>query len=72
MGNQLVMLMLFLLLAFPVAVQAEDQPKTDTAKQDEKVIAVLEILELMEMVDDLPMLKDMEYLMEVDPNEPQK
>ena len=76
MRNQLTIFFLFLLLTFPGAVWAENQPRPDAAVKsanDEKVVAVLDILELMEMVqEDIPMLKDMEYLMEVDSDEPQK
>lgn len=72
MRNQFAILLLFVLLALPRAAWAENQPAMDAAAGDEQVIAVLEILELMEMVDDITLFKDMEYLMEESPNEPQK
>jgi hypothetical protein len=73
MCKQRFLFILFLCLAIPGMVQAQGQPQQSViATEDEKVIAVMEILELMEMVNEIALLKDMEYLMEEDPNEPQK
>lgn len=72
MRKPFILIILMLLLCVPVVTVAQAPPETDTAAKDEAVIAVMEILELMEMVGDMTLFKEMEYLMEEDPNEPQK
>ena len=58
-------------LAATVSLYAEEGADTHIDAEDEKVIAVLEVLELMEMVNDLALFKDMEYIKEEKPNESQ-
>jgi hypothetical protein len=72
MRNQVVLITLFLFLSVCGSAKAQEKPPADADPKDEAVIAVLEILELMEIVDHIELLKDMEYLNEGDPNEPQK
>lgn len=67
-------LMLYLLSAFlmgPGNICANESPAAPINAEDEKVIAVLEVLELMEMVNDIALFKDMEYIKEEDPDESQ-
>lgn len=66
-----VLITLFIFLSVSPAAKAQTNPNADAGPEDKKVIAVLEILELMEMLDDIAFFKDMEYLNEGDPNEPQ-
>lgn len=77
MGKTFFLIILsFLWLSFlwsvSTGVMAAEKPAADPDAEDKKVIAVMEILELMEMLDDIDMFKDMDYLLEGDPNETHK
>ena len=72
MPTRFFLIILTLLWSVSSIVVADEKSRTAPTTEDKKVIAVLEILELMEMVDDIELYKDMEYLTEGDPNEPQQ
>ena len=71
MGKPFVMYMLFIFYTLVGTALADASAEKQVSAEEEKMIAVIEILELMEMVDDLALLQDMEYLLEGDPNESQ-
>lgn len=71
MHKSLLQVIAFLLLS-AAPVWAADEQGNDTGKSqvdDAQVIAVLELLELMELAQELDLLKEMHYLIEEDPNE---
>ena len=64
-------LIVWFLLSTSAAWAAEDSGNdgANPPVDDEKVIAALELLELIDLVQDIDLLKDMQYLIEGDPNE---
>jgi hypothetical protein len=71
MHNVLLPVIAFLLLS-AAPVRAADEQGNDAGKpqvDDEQVIAVMELLELMELVQNIDLLKEMHHLIEEDPNE---
>ena len=64
----------YLMFAFLMGtgnIWAKEALVPKVSAEDEKVDAVLEVLELMEMVNDLALFKDMEYIKEEEPDESQ-
>ncbi len=67
-------ILLCLLLGAPSAQAAEKQSAAkaaDISPEDLKVVAVMDILELMDLADNMDMVKDINYLIEEDQNETQ-
>lgn len=66
-------LILCLLMGVASAWAGEDQvtakKKAPVSPEDEKVMAVMEILQLMDLAEELNMVKDMEILIEDDQDE---
>lgn len=73
---QLIIMMLLCLFAGTASAQPEEEdPPTVSAElspEDLKIVAELETLQLLELAEDLDMLKDINYLIEDDQNETQK
>jgi hypothetical protein len=76
MMPQLIIMLLLCLFAWTASAQpAEEDPTTvsvEISSEDLKVVAELETLQLLELAEDLDMLKDINYLIEDDKNETQK
>ncbi len=72
MGKPFVIFILIFIYAFVGAAYAQDSSDPEIiSAADEQLIAVLDILELMEIVDDMALFQDMEFLMEGDTHESQ-
>ncbi len=71
MGKPFVLFILIYIYAFVGAAHAQDSSDPEISAADEQLIAVLDILELMEVVDDMALFQDMEFLMEGDTHESQ-
>ena len=71
--SQLIIIMLLCLFAGTAWAQSEEEyPSTVSAElspEDLKIVAELETLQLLELAEDLDMLKDINYLIEDDQNE---
>jgi len=69
MPNLLWIIMLYLLIGAAPALADQQQPAASPAQisaEDRRVVAVLEILQLMDLAEDMDMIKDMNYLVEED------
>jgi hypothetical protein len=68
-------IILICLLAGASPVRSAEKPAAEQpeglSEADLKVVAVMEILQLMELAEEMDMVKDINYLIEDDPNERQ-
>jgi len=74
MPRFLAIIFLYLFMGAASVQAGEKQASIDTAQlspDDLKVVAVMEILELMDLAEELDMVKDINYLIEDDQNETQ-
>lgn len=72
MPRRLTIIMTSLFMGAVAVWAAEPLPPAQSAKlsaADEKIVAVMEILELMDLTDEMEMYKDINYLIEDDPDE---
>jgi len=77
MGRILAQIVLVLMIAMgPVhagekgrPARPSDSPPPDTPAQDQKIIAIMDILKLMDLAEDMEMVRDMEHLVEENQNE---
>jgi hypothetical protein len=74
MPNVLSIILLCLLIGAAPALADQQQPAAPPAQitpADRQVAAVMEILQLMDLAEEIDMIKDMNYLIEDDQNENQ-
>lgn len=71
MRKRIVLILLYISISVSTTAMAQETSAADAGQEDDKVISVLEILELMQMLDNIALFKDMEYLTEGEPHEPQ-
>jgi hypothetical protein len=75
MMPKLAAIILLCLLAGATPVRAAEKAAPERSEsisaEDLKVVAVMEILQLMDLAEDMNMVKDMDYLIEDDANESQ-
>ena len=75
MMPKLVAIIVLCLLAGATPVRAAEKPAPEQPEsisaEDLKVVAAMEILQLMDLAEDMNMVKDMDYLIEDDANESQ-
>ena len=75
--SRILTIVLFLCLYWTTAIAQAPEKQTSTdppglSPEDQKVVSVLDILQLMDLTEEMDMFKDMNYLIEDAPNETQK